>query len=305
MSRKAEDHEIFDSQQTIARAFGCDPQSIVRSQKRLQELGWLSRPQRRGRTNALSLNYENIPSEKAVQILVTQDARTLSLNYMTELENKGLKRKTSKHWFARQHFSAQKILNRCGENLELATKIVKFAIGHPRLVGKAKKSLYELNGAWSRVRSAYDTAHPETAEPTQQTAQPILTVETPQPQAKAPVQLMPQVSKPMPQTPAPQSLPAYSIRRSAHPGVGLRWDSRTNEVADLKTGAVIGDGEVHRRIISTGLRRDLLSGQFVRSDTYESLPPDEVNLRLMGSDAWQREMQQSQAHVQQQEMAAA
>lgn len=288
--RKGQDHEIYDSQQTLSELCACDVRTIARSQQRLHSFGWLSRPQRRGRTNALSLNYEKIPSEKAVRVLITQDAKTLSSHYMNELRSKGIKRKFPNAWFARQHLSAQKIIDRCDGDLELATKIVKFAISNPRLQGKAKKSLYELVGAWLKVRATFDAVHPEykTAEP----AQPIMTVPSVQPEQPQPVQPeATQVSQPEQAAQQP-SQPQAGLRRPAHPGVGLRWNVQTNEVEDLTTGVVLWDGAIRQRLAQVGLRRDLLSKQFQDHGTYEYLSPDEVNLRLMGSDAWQREGQQ-------------
>lgn len=272
ITHKAEEKEIFDSQQTVARALGCDVKTVVRSQKRLQKLGWIARPQRKGRTCALSLQFQNIPFEQTVRTIITQDAKTLSLRYMTALKGKGLRRKFPNAWLGRQYLSAQKILDRCTGSLELAEQIVTFAVMNPRLQNKARKSLYELHGQWPKVRATFDAAHPETAnQPTQQ----------PVPAAQPSRQTQP--------TPPPQSLPAYTIRRTAHPGVGLRWNAQTNRLEELMSGALITNGEIPTRISKAGLRRDLLSGQFQDFSTREPLTPDEIQERLMGTEVWQEE----------------
>lgn len=276
LSRKAQDHPIYDSQQTLSKVCACDVKTIVRSQKRLQKLGWLSRPQRRGRTCALSLNYENIPSEKAVQKLISQDAKALVSRYVDELRTKFIRKKFPKHWLGQQRVSAQWLLDRCSGNLELAEKIVKFAVSHPRLQNKAKKGLYELKGQWNRVRLVYDAEHPEAAN------QPVEAVEHSQTQPTPPQSL--------------QLTPTYAVRRKiVHRGIGLRWDTLTNRIEDLVSGEVIADGEIPLRIMQAGLRQDMLSGQFQDFSTREPFAPDEIQERLMGTEVWQEERTMEEA----------
>jgi hypothetical protein len=59
------------------RMFNVDAKTIKRSQARLEKIGWLSRPQRRGKTNALSLNYQNIPAERMLRLKITPDAQQI------------------------------------------------------------------------------------------------------------------------------------------------------------------------------------------------------------------------------------
>jgi hypothetical protein len=285
ITRKAEDHQIYDSQQTLARAFACDVKTVVRSQKRLEKLRWLSRPQRRGRTNALSLNYENIPSEKSVRTLVTQNARHLSARYQNDLRRMGLKKKFPKTWLERQFLSAQRILDKCDGDVDLAARIIGHALNNPRHRNKSKKSLYEVLGQWHKVKHSYDAEHPE-HQAAEQANQPV----------QQPVQAAKTGSEPTP-TPLRPSQPmlAYTIRNTVHPGIGLRWNARTNQVEYLASGELAGDGEVHRRIIPAGLKRHLVTGEFVRASTYEPIPLDELQERLMGSEAWQRERLKEEA----------
>jgi hypothetical protein len=152
--RKAEDHAIFDSQQTLAKAFCCDRKTIIRSQQRLVKLKWLSRPKRKGRTNALSLNFENIPTERTLRSLITPDAGKLAHRYKVVLQKLG-RRKFSRHWINAQTSSAQRILDQCGGDLEAATRLIEHALSNPKHRSKAKKSLYELFGKWSKIVQTY------------------------------------------------------------------------------------------------------------------------------------------------------
>jgi hypothetical protein len=152
--RKAEDHPIFDSQQTLSQAFNVDAKTIVRSQQRLEKIGWLSRPQRRGRTNALSLNIENIPTEKVLRSLVTSEAKQISVRYQIALQKMGRK-KFPKAWLARQFVSAQRILDTCGGDMDLVARLMTHALNTPQHRNKATKSLYELLGRWPKVVQSY------------------------------------------------------------------------------------------------------------------------------------------------------
>jgi hypothetical protein len=152
--RKAEDHAIYDSQQTLAKAFCCDVKTIVRSQKRLEKLKWLSRPQRQGRTNALSLNHENIPTERTLQTLVTADAKKLAAIYQRALMKAGRKR-FPKFWLSQQFLSAQRILDQCAGDVPTAADTITYAL-HARLYRlKATKSLYTLLAVFPKVAAAY------------------------------------------------------------------------------------------------------------------------------------------------------
>ena len=58
LNRKAVDHEIADSQLTLAQCFATDVTTVGRSLKRLQKLGWGTALKRRGRTSLLAVNHE-------------------------------------------------------------------------------------------------------------------------------------------------------------------------------------------------------------------------------------------------------
>jgi len=154
MTRKAEDHSIFDSQQTLARGFNVDVKTIVRSQKRLAKVDYLARPQRRGRTNLLSLNILKIPSEAPLLLKITQDAKDLTLRYQTALRKAGQKR-FHKNWLAQQFPSAQRLLNECGGDLDLTCWMLGYAMTTPPYISSFMKSLYHLAGRWPKIAAGY------------------------------------------------------------------------------------------------------------------------------------------------------
>jgi hypothetical protein len=152
---KAEDHPVFDSQQTLAEAFGVDTKTIVRSQKRLVKVGWLSRPARKGRTNALSLNFEQIPAEEPLRLKITPTAKKVAGIYYNALKKRGRK-KFHKHWVEQQTPSAQRILDRCGGDLAVVSAILDHALTWPTHKAKSAKGLYVVVGRWEKIMKTYN-----------------------------------------------------------------------------------------------------------------------------------------------------
>jgi len=153
MTWKGEDHPLFPSQQTFARMFGVDAKTIQRSQQRLEKAGWLSRPQRRGKTNALSLRYENIPAEYSLQAKITPHAKQLALWYKQTLLR--YRKKFPAQWLSQQFVSASRILEMCSGDVELARKLIGFAMAHPRHYKRSRQSLYNLFGRWDHILKDY------------------------------------------------------------------------------------------------------------------------------------------------------
>jgi hypothetical protein len=154
MLRKAEDHSVFDSQQTLAQHFGVDAKTIVRSQKRLEKIGWLSRPRRKGRTNALSLNFTNIPAEEPLRLKLTPFAGHLAVRYQAGLRRMGRQR-FPKHWLTQQLPSAQRILDHCGGDVDHAAQIISHALNTPPHRAKSQKGMYTILGRWAKIMKTF------------------------------------------------------------------------------------------------------------------------------------------------------
>jgi hypothetical protein len=153
-SRKSEDHDIFDSQQTLARRFNVDAKTIKRSQEKLAKLGWISRPQRRGKTRAISIRYQNLPCEETLRLQITPDAQQIAVRYQRALQRVG-RRKFPKQWLRQQFLSAQRVLNECNGDVDLACALISHALSHPGHRKKSKQSLYNLYGRWPKILSTY------------------------------------------------------------------------------------------------------------------------------------------------------
>lgn len=174
MACKAEDHDTFYSQQTLARMFNTDPRSIARSQQRLasNEIDWISRPQRRGKTNAVSIKYQNVPAEEIVRLKITPAATQLAFRYQNGLRKAGRK-KFPAQWLKQQFPSAQRILNECNGNVELAAQVLGHALSDERHRKKAAQGLYHVYGRWRKIvasfaaRYGYQVKSPQAAPPAQ------------------------------------------------------------------------------------------------------------------------------------------
>ena len=157
MLRKAEDGGILDSQQLIARRLNCSVHTISRSQKRLaaSKLDYIARTRRKGRTSELSINIDKIPAEEPLRVMLSDDAARLAALYSIQLRTRRVRRKFPKHFVDLQKVSAQRILNTCSGNLELAQRMIEHSLDMPLHRGKASKSLYHLFGIWPKVQQSY------------------------------------------------------------------------------------------------------------------------------------------------------
>ncbi len=178
MTCKAEDHDTFYSQQTLARMFNTDPRSIARSQQRLAdaEIDWIARPHRRGKTNAVSIKYQNVPGEEIVRLKITPEASQLSLRYQMALRKCG-RQKFPAQWLKQQFPSAQRIINECGGDVDLAARMIGHALSDFRHRKKAVQGLYNLYGRWRKIEQSYEASQQQrrqaesTAEIAPKTAQ--------------------------------------------------------------------------------------------------------------------------------------
>jgi hypothetical protein len=156
MTCKAEDHDTFYSQQTLARMLNVDTRSVARSQQRLAspEIDWIARPQRRGRTNAVSIKYQNVPAEEILRLKITPEAQQIALRYQTALRKCGRK-KFPAQWLRQQFPSAQRIINDCSGDVELAARMIGHALNHPAHRRRAKEGLYHIYGRWRKIQETY------------------------------------------------------------------------------------------------------------------------------------------------------
>lgn len=155
--RRAIDHEIYDSEQTIARALGYkDRETIAASLVRLEKVGWIT-VRHRGNWNtlAIQINFDRLPACASVRDKISKEAGLLALWYKGKLERNGI-RKFHKNWLKRSEPSAQNILTRLegkvGSAIELAKYILAFGFEQPhwkRLLMRG--SLYHVEKCFNKI----------------------------------------------------------------------------------------------------------------------------------------------------------
>jgi len=155
IAHKAEDHYACPSQQTLARSFGCDTRTILRSQERLARKGWIAATPRRGLTSMCSLNVEAIPAEEKLRSQVTDGARALAFRYQQALKKWTGRKRFPKLWLQHQFFNAQRMLDDCSGDVEKVAMLIGFALSRPEFHKKAAKSLYTLFARWQQVKTKY------------------------------------------------------------------------------------------------------------------------------------------------------
>ena len=155
MTRKAEDHCVWPSHLTLARMFNTDDKTVSRSLVRLTRVGYVSQQHRKGRTSFYALNYEVIPGEESLKTKISQPAKALAAKYQMLLQKKGRK-KFPKLWLSQQFLCAQRIIDKCKGDAEVALKVIEFALAQKMFQKRASKSLYNLFRLWKQIAPAYN-----------------------------------------------------------------------------------------------------------------------------------------------------
>jgi predicted transcriptional regulator len=156
ISVKAEDHDVWPSQLTLARMFKVDTRTIARSLARLVKVGYISVEHRKGRTNLYAINYEAVPGEECLTEKATQNARNLSLWYQQILVKDRHRKKFPKRWLGQQFLSAQRIIDKCKGDVETAGSVILYALSAKAFQKKATQSLYNVLTLWKRLAPAYN-----------------------------------------------------------------------------------------------------------------------------------------------------
>jgi hypothetical protein len=154
--RRCEDHEIFDSQLTIAERTCTEWKAVGRSLKRLQKVGWVTVTYRgRGRTKAIAINLDTFPAAQPVRELVTEGAKVLVREYVSELQKVDPHRRLLQGWVNRQWPSAQRIVTLCDGDVQLAYSMMGHAFMWPTLKKRARTSVYNMLKIWPMVTRTY------------------------------------------------------------------------------------------------------------------------------------------------------
>jgi len=156
--RKAFDHEIYDSQSTLAMRLGTDYKAVKRSLARLDTLGWITyRGEGIGKPKGISLNLEKLPAAQPIREKITPDATQL-VNFYIELKRaiatKQIKiLRLPRNWHQRQLPSAQRLLTIYGD-YDTASKVVHALCYHedPGIQVKSRSSLHNLLNTIPRAR---------------------------------------------------------------------------------------------------------------------------------------------------------
>ena len=159
LAHKAADHYVSPSQQTLARYFGCDARTVLRSQDRLTAKGLIAAIPRRGMTNELTVNVEAIPAEAKLKSAITEEARQLAFKYQAALRRHMGRKRFPKLWLQHQFFNAQRMIDDCAGDAERAKALIGFALSQPEFRKRAAKSLYNLFALWKRVKTRYAEVH--------------------------------------------------------------------------------------------------------------------------------------------------
>lgn len=152
--RMADDHEIFDSQHTLAMRFGCDKRTISASIERLKNHGWISSRRRRYASSALSVNLDALP-QSTPRLPPSEEAKELAKQVVEALKTVRPKRRYTQAAVDREVINAARIIESCGGNVEEAFEVVNFGLTSDKWRKRALGGLYFVNMNCSKIRADY------------------------------------------------------------------------------------------------------------------------------------------------------
>jgi hypothetical protein len=153
--RKAVDHPVKFSLSTLARSLGVSEASIRRAAKLLAARGWITTGSRKGLSKLWSVNIDRLPlADRSLPTKPKEIAVQLRKRYLNALVKLKVKLPHKKQR-GTQDWTAQKIINRCEDNIELAAKIIGFALGKEPWSKYARKDLQTLYSRWEGIEDAY------------------------------------------------------------------------------------------------------------------------------------------------------
>ncbi len=153
---KAIDHPVTFSHGTLATMIGCcDEKTIRRVEKTLKANGWISTTSRRGLSKLTSVNLDRLPmANRTLPAKPSEAAIELRKRYLQALFRLRIKFPHKKQ-LSTQDWSAQKIINRCDGNAEVAFQMIEHAIGHAKHTKAARRGLYALSQRWKAIEKTF------------------------------------------------------------------------------------------------------------------------------------------------------
>ena len=137
----ADEKDVYTSQDTLAEQLCSSPDSIHRSQERLNKLGWLivRKGGYRGRTNLYQVDLEKLPIADLKRTVVSQDAKNLALQLGRQFKVDNRKGKHNRGWVQRWSFIVQGLIDRSGGDIKHVYDVVNFAWQHPDYTEKVRE----------------------------------------------------------------------------------------------------------------------------------------------------------------------
>ena len=173
--RQTETHFIHDSQDTLAVRLACNRKTISRAIERLEQLKlisvkrdfeWNPKTHRKTRTMyaplGLSVNLDALPkrTKKTSVERISEEAKELALEYenlWVQLNRGyGKYKRLPKNWKRHTQESAQRFIDACNGDSELALDVLNFAVMDEEYQPLAKRGLYHVVRSLKRIRKDYD-----------------------------------------------------------------------------------------------------------------------------------------------------
>jgi hypothetical protein len=154
--QRADESDVYASQDTIANQLLTSHDCIARSQKRLAAVGWLiiRKGGYRGRTNMLAVALDKLPIADLHRTMVSKEAVTLAELYGSALRVEQ-KKKFMRGWKQQWSFQIQKLIDRAKGDHGHVSAVINFAYTKPEYIKKVMRGPAALRGCWRKLNADY------------------------------------------------------------------------------------------------------------------------------------------------------
>jgi hypothetical protein len=167
--QRADEANVWPSQDTLAEQLASSPDAIAKSQKRLRDNGWLvvRKGGYRGRTNSYSVDLDKVPLGDLSRTVISDSARKIAASYGRYVKVT-TRKKFMKNWHQQWSFAIQKLLKKTGGDVQKLVGIVNFALTSPTYQRKAQRGPSELKKCWPTLLLDYENYSVQRLPPTVQ-----------------------------------------------------------------------------------------------------------------------------------------
>jgi hypothetical protein len=152
----ADERDVYLSQDTIAMQLCSSVNSVIRSQDRLSNLGWVivRRGGHKGRPNKYEVEIEKLPIADLAKNVYSQEALHLATTWGNRFRTEH-KKKFMRGWQQQWAFTIQKFIDRTEGGQERVCELLNFAFSTPKYSKRLARGPAQMRRVWQQLQTEF------------------------------------------------------------------------------------------------------------------------------------------------------